>query len=342
MNRNIISLIFALLISWVGTQVVLSNDFTVHGYVRYWDITTQSYRPLAGAELHYYNPNGLLDYTDQQGFYQHTFSGNTDYITVYVFFRNSKIDLRGATTTRSDSYSYLSMNGNLNGSVTLDYNITGAFANYARVFTIANKAADFTIAQGYTPPQAIIKYPAEESILNGVTVSVNLSFFYPFGTVSTDNLGFLTPIIDFLGHSGEITGQGVYLTQSEVNANHEATIYHEYGHFVMWAKRGDWPISFQDYTSGVSMTHSWDEQTQNIMTAFVEGWADFYSSAVQSWLFNPSSPYSGRYVDENGSDPYPIFRTPRKDSIFCQEVSICQRNESVENSTHNLNSMLFG
>jgi hypothetical protein len=41
------------------------------------------------------------------------------------------------------------------------------------------------------------------------------------------------------------------------------------------------------------------------------------------------------------ADPYPIFRTPRKDSIFSQEVSRCQRNNSVDDSTHNLNSMLF-
>ena len=40
-------------------------------------------------------------------------------------------------------------------------------------------------------------------------------------------------------------------------------------------------------------------------------------------------------------DPYPIFRTPRKGSIFIQEVSICQRNNSVDDSTHNLNLMLF-
>jgi hypothetical protein len=39
-------------------------------------------------------------------------------------------------------------------------------------------------------------------------------------------------------------------------------------------------------------------------------------------------------------DLAPIFRTPRKDSIFCQEVSRCQRTRVVD-LTHNLSTMLF-
>jgi hypothetical protein len=42
----------------------------------------------------------------------------------------------------------------------------------------------------------------------------------------------------------------------------------------------------------------------------------------------------------NGTDLAPVFRTPRKDSIFCQEVSRCQRTRVVD-STHNLSTMLF-
>ncbi|TAL65364.1 MAG: hypothetical protein EPN88_09690, partial [Bacteroidetes bacterium] len=271
------------------------------------------YKPLVNAKIGIvtYNPTVTPTptiYTNQNGEFLYSLNVYPDQVTVYVFFENSKINLRGHTTTHSDSKITMKMINPppyfIPGDEyqNIDFDFTGRKADYSKIFMLGNYAADFTINNGYTPPQCIIKYPAEESIINGITLQqVNNSFYWPFPDVTAvDLIGFLNPLIPilyFTGHEFIITERTVYITLSEAGINCRSTVFHEYAHFLMHTKRGNWPVSFAEYISGVvPFEHYWGSNSQNERLALIEGWANFYASAVESWLFNPSSPYAGRYV----------------------------------------------
>ncbi|HRQ30657.1 MAG TPA: hypothetical protein PLU49_11320, partial [Saprospiraceae bacterium] len=312
-NSHLILLQLTLLIFFSNLNI-LAIDVGVSGSVRYYDNDAGTLRPLVNAKIVIvtYEPTispAPTIYTDQNGEYFCSLNVYPDQVTVYIFFANSKIDLRGQTTTRSDSRTHLKMVNPppyfIPGDEykNMDFDFTGVKADYAKIFTLGNHAVDFAINNGYTPPQCVIKYPAEESIINNMTVTVNTSFYWPFYNVnSLSTIGFLNPqvlLINFLGHDFNITEKTVYLTRAEAGVNHRSTVFHEYAHFLMQAIRGDWPVSISEYLSGtVPFAHSWESESQHERLAFIEGWANFYASAVESWRHNPSSPYAGRYVSD--------------------------------------------
>ncbi len=337
-KKSSIALII-LIATLFSIQEVFAVGVFVTGRIRYWDNEANAYRPLVNAETHIETYNPTIDptpvlYTDANGEYSYYTYHYPDQVTVRVFFRNSKIDLRQVYTTHSESvinlktirppcphpeipcYPWLTPPDFEN--MNMDFINGSNNANYAKIFTLANFAADFAIANGFVPPRCVVKYPAEQSIMTDISVPVS-SFYWPFSTVSTGLIHFLGIggyILDFLGHTGEVTEHAVYITGSVVQPNWRTTVFHEYGHFVMAAARGwNWPVTLQEYINGdVPFGHSWSDANQNELLAFLEGWANFYGSAVESWLYSPASPYSGRFLNdgyvwsdifESSSHPWP-------------------------------------
>lgn len=315
------------------------------GTATYYDIELSQRRPVSGAqvtiETYFDGDVGTVydTYTDANGFFNMSFpSGvNPNQIRARLFFRNDKIDLSGVFTTHSTFVGTIDLGtiGECSPGTPCDFRLPyfsgtdfyldqGAANNdYARAFYLTNVAADFAASHGFTPPQCVVKFPAEESIVNDVHLSVS-SFYFPFGTIPVGSqlLTVILPLVleispyaalgvELLAldpdYQGELTSSTVYLTHDVVNPGHRTTVFHEYGHFIMDAKRGwNWPYSIEEIeTRHLQPSHSWTEIHQVDRVAFVEGWGNFYGSAVESWLSNPGSPYSGRY-QESGND-YPIL-----------------------------------
>ncbi|MBI1806731.1 MAG: hypothetical protein HYR76_06730, partial [Ignavibacteria bacterium] len=264
-------------------------------------------------------------------------------VTARLSFLNSKIDLRGVFTTRSTFNSVVAV-GKIGPAehcpegIPCDFDLSTKFDhmdftfisgsdrnNYSIIFTYANAAADFAIAHGYTPPQCVIKYPSEQSIIQEWSLPSG-SFYWPFSTISDRDVIFnvvgilyeihtpatntLADILTAINNicpdcHGELTNRAVYLNGFVANSHSRTTIFHEYGHFLMDAKRGwNWPYGFEEFiTRRFHPEHKWSETHQVDRVAFVEGWADFYGSAVESWLTNPLAPYSGRYQEAQDDQP---------------------------------------
>lgn len=197
----------------------------------------------------------------------------------------------------------------------MDFDFTGDWGNYAKIFDHANKAANFSITNGFTPAQCIVKYPLQSSIVDQIWISASGSFFWPFETMSTNSAAFqaianaYVPIIPLVatlfGYAGEMTQNAIYI--NDLEKYDVATVYHEYGHFLMKQKRGDWPVSKTEYINGdVPIAHDPTDSQQNECQSYIEGWSDFYSLAVEDWVANPASPYTSRRwsVGDVGSDGY--------------------------------------
>ncbi len=302
------------------SSVVFSQTIYASGTVRYYDSQLQIWKPLTGVEVK--QLNGTPSYTDANGRYSVPVGANwivPDQVTVYVFFRNQYIDLRGAVTTRSDSRTaFKEINPPpfyLPGDEFshMDFDFTDDWGNYAKIFDYANKAANFSIAQGFIPAKCIVKYPLQASIVNQVWIGANGSFFWPFETMSTNSVAFqaianaylpIIPLVATLfGYTGEMTQNAIYI--NDLVKYYPSTVYHEYAHFIMKQKRGDWSVSKTEYISGFPTNHDPEASQQNSRQAYLEGWANFYELAVLGWVANPSSPYSvGKYSVGHVSNGY--------------------------------------
>ncbi|MBI3194446.1 MAG: T9SS type A sorting domain-containing protein [Ignavibacteriae bacterium] len=64
---------------------------------------------------------------------------------------------------------------------------------------------------------------------------------------------------------------------------------------------GTWPIGWDEYAYSPfeSAKHNIYDYTQSPRQAFIEGWSDFYATAVEGWVDNPSNPYSEYYGNIN-------------------------------------------
>lgn len=297
---------------------VFSQTIYAGGTVRYYDEQLQVWRPLVGVEVK--QLNGTPTYTDANGHYSVPVGSNwivPDYVTIYVFFRNQYIDLQEAVTTRLDSRSatkwinpppyYLPGDEYAN----MDFDFTSNWANYAKIFDHANKAANFSIAQGFTPSRCIVRYPLQASIVDGQWISASGSFFWPFATTTIDDLfsEWWDPFVitlELLGFNPQLTANTIYI--NDLVKYHPSIVYHEYGHFIMKQKRGDWPVSWGEYASlQVPFNHNPDDVQQNSRQSYLEGWANFYELAVSGWVANQSNPYSVGKLPVNGENNKPVI-----------------------------------
>lgn len=255
-------------------------------------------------------------HTDENGNYTFNIGSNfPEQVTVRVYFMNDDIYVRGYETVHSDHVTAMKMpagmrppfymmgdefrNMNLNYTTSQDEN------KYAKIFMMANNAHEFASNNGYDPPAVNIKYHAETSLVYDVTVSVESSFYWPFANNSFDwtKASYFAPILLLSGLEAQISSNTIYLTEDIADTKCRTTVFHEFGHHVMkHLRNGNWPISLWEYeTGGESPTHSWNEYDQSNKLAFVEGWANFYGSAVESWYYG--NPYIGRYL--NNGTTYP-------------------------------------
>ncbi|MBX9851381.1 MAG: T9SS type A sorting domain-containing protein [Cytophagaceae bacterium] len=62
--------------------------------------------------------------------------------------------------------------------------------------------------------------------------------------------------------------------------DHENTIYHEFGHFAMWAIQGE-TMAIAYYRPGTGGSHSWDEENTSRL-AWNEGWADAFQMIMDA------------------------------------------------------------
>jgi hypothetical protein len=318
-----------------SVQSIFSQLGEATGTVTYYDVDLQAQKPVVNAKIvvQTYYPAGTYEtYTDGSGNFYVSFPSGVypSQAVAYLFFKNDKIDLRGYQTTRSTFVNKVhagslgpsggpfppcsfSFNGYFE-DLNFIFSISEDNNNYAKIFMMANEAANFAIQSGYTPPQCIVKYPLEESIvhLQGVWYDMpdqDASFFWPFGTmsISPSDLLLYIPIIPIIcpDCGAQLTSNTVYINRKSANAGGRFTVFHEYGHFVMKMKRGGtWPISATDYTLGIeNPNHSFNDYNQTSRKSYIEGWADFYGSSVESYYVNPANPYSGRLYDQftNGS-----------------------------------------
>lgn len=97
-----------LCVALFSIQEVSAVGVYVTGRIRYWDNEANAYRPLVNAEtqIETYNPivtpTPVL-YTDANGEYSIYLGVYPDQVTVRVYFRNARIDLRQVYTTHSES-----------------------------------------------------------------------------------------------------------------------------------------------------------------------------------------------------------------------------------------------
>ncbi len=243
------------------------------------------------------------------------------------------------------------------GDIDLSEGTYSTFNEVAKIFMMADLTARFTRdIIGSNPPKLNVIYPMETNLavllgekydLTGKKIT---AFFWPFGSEILNSRDFLQAIsgltygsetfyaffpwvlgVDaaFQFHVKENT---IYIPEETAfkypgrpeEPSGRTTVFHEYGHFLMKHLRGGtWPISKSEYVLGFakigdeSPTHSWDKFPQTPRQAFIEGWANFYGSAVESqYDFKPNipnvsstygqlseNPYSGNYSRRGGSYP---------------------------------------
>lgn len=311
-----------------------ATDVVLNGRVRYYDSQTGTYKPVANAEIQIYTINPTVSpspvvYTDNNGNFNKYLNVYPDQVDAHLFLRNEKIDLRGAITTRSIANIAVKINHpscpdplipchpwtTPPDFENMDMDLSGDEANYALIFDHANKAANFSIAQGFTPSQCIVKYPLQSSIINQVWISAKGSFFWPSSTVTfpPPDENFIETILSgiislaaWFGYTGEFTANTIYI--NDLVKYNPSTVYHEYGHFIMKQKRGDWPVSQIEYATGVvPFDHNSGDAQQNSRQTYIEGWANYYEMAVSGWVANPSNPYSISKLPVNGENNKPVI-----------------------------------
>ncbi len=321
--------VISLLLSY--SSILYSQQNVVDGRVTYYDIDESQMLPLKNVHIRIETiepQHTFHTYTNDNGEFSQELPWIPEEVTARLFFENDKIQIQDVSTVRTDRrhkfWSGLGYGGCIPPELPCEYELPNPYTNMdiemlpnslnskiAKVFVLVNKAADFCILNGYTPPQCIIKYPAEKSISTVFTIDLE-SFYWPFGSMSYGN-NFL-PIFNLFG-TAQLTEHAIYIEESDVFINNRTTIFHEYGHFVLHAKRDwDWPISLSEYAIGdATFNHSWQEASQQPRTAFIEGWADFFAAAVESWVTLPENPYTGLY---HWGD-YDIYLTnPQDANIF--------------------------
>ena len=80
--------------------------------------------------------------------------------------------------------------------------------------------------------------------------------------------------------------EGIHISGDYGDQWHEDVILHEYGHYIMDAYADFWPP-----LSDLSHSYATPSDTFPLKTAFVEGWAHFFSAAARQWAGYPSSEY---------------------------------------------------
>jgi hypothetical protein len=109
---------------------------------------------------------------------------------------------------------------------------------------------------------------------NGVPLTKSLAIL-PFEKSSRFQAdGFYTPI------ENPFMNPTIYLEGSD--CTHENTIYHEFGHFMMWnVQKGNYMLVIPKSKSG---EHSWSEENTSRL-AFSEGWADAFQMIVDGYYY---------------------------------------------------------
>lgn len=154
----------------------------------------------------------------------------------------------------------------------------------------------------------------QTTIVDAFTIQNNTgSFFWPFVTTTMDNTFSswwdpFTVTLKFLGLNPQMTENAIYINEYVLTNLNRSTVYHEYGHFIMKQKRGDWPVTLAEYGLGLApFNHNPDVVQQNSSQAYIEGWANFYELAVIGWVANPSNPYSASKWYVNGENNKPVI-----------------------------------
>ncbi len=315
--------------------VVLTKIFTqtiISGNASYFNPETQNIEPIRHAFILVNTEYPVIireGYTDENGNYSFSI-GNAypEMVTVRLYFKNEKVDLRGFEGTRVDFVQHAKVirisdgtpdivpnQFHLPGSefigMNFYYGANSTWAGYAWAFSMANLAAEFAFTSGITNEQVVVKFPLETTLTDGLgnlesAYDIN-SFFWPYETKSLDG-GDILPFLPLLGTFLLTGGVEAQLTKNTIyidNDSDRLTIFHEYGHFIMKEMReGTWPISLNEYLNGYeTMTHSWNEYNQSERLAFIEGWANFFAAAVESFNNNSNDTYSGSY----GEGPVDLF-----------------------------------
>jgi len=309
-------------IHFVFTGLLL-GQMGISGYATFVDNESGETYPLVGVkiELETLTPTVVMDpvYTDENGFYSFSFLSYPEMVGARLYFSNKYIRIEGYDGPRNDYYhEYPVYPDNDNVTLPSDYSIPWVTANfiytggnyneYANVFNWANDATQIVLTNGFNPSQVTIRYPAETSIISDINLTIGSSFFWPYESISNldEAMGiflgiFISTVIPWLqfvaGHDFQLTENTIYLK----SGYSKTTIYHEYGHFLhRYLRGGTWPVSIEEYLSGDEVPlHSFNQYNQTLKQAFLEGFADFFGSLVQSYYENPDHPYSGNYRGYN-------------------------------------------
>jgi len=263
------------------------------------------------------------------------YGAEPEQIIIRLYFSNSRIEIRGWGGPRNDFQDFYPLYPEnpecppeipcwyeLDYYITADFNysVEQIYNDYSKLFSEADFAAEFAISNGANPPQVIIKYPAGSCIISDYTImGIESSFTWPYETINWYNANnvipggcnyiamisaILYPHIDAIialmalnGNVFQLTENTIYLASNASYEGNKSTVYHEYAHFLHRSLRGgSWPITVCEYFNGEEVpNHTYNDYDQTEKQAFVEGYANFYGSVVESYYNNPTNPYSGDY-----------------------------------------------
>ncbi len=312
----------------------------------------------------------LTTYTDSEGKFSASLSGvKCDRAEARLYFENELVSVRTFETRRSDVSQGIAFSSTSN-AVAFELNFSYAqnsdFNKTAIIFMRGLLSAEFAKSRGVTPPQAIIRYPLEEGLVDNINslcidplpiatfFGANfLSFYWPFPDLDISNLrlvrfiNYMLPLISMPLNFLEsfrcrivFKENSIYLTKNTAETPRgKSTVFHEYGHFLMRHLRGGtWPVAtYSDYEFPLGegsepFEHSLDTYDMTSKQGYIEGWANFFASAVESFYYPINSNFfSGSYV---GTPDIMEFPNYYNSSVFSfSNVGDGYRNEITVGAT---------
>jgi hypothetical protein len=221
------------------------------------------------------------DKTDMNGNYYFSFRFvNSPYpanyysnkIRVYATNSNSAcFDHDLGNGAQISEYYYLDISSSTTSIYSASANVSNVEVNQGSALRYLYRARLFSINQlGYTPPT--IRYLIRPTFSTSCFCDPDESFLGLFFT-ECQNTTMSVPRIIF-NHLPE----------------DNATAYHEYGHFIEWAKVG---VQVYDDLGGEG---HWFEKSTTHKVAWTEGWAEFYAAACLMYWYSTELPTSPEYI----------------------------------------------
>jgi len=346
---------YAIIFMFSLSNLYAINSVTISGSATYYDVDSESIEPIKEVRIVLETENPVVNmdiYTDIEGNYSFTLSDVwPEVINVRLYYANSKIEVQGYLwEPYEDSQNIVPDYPEIGECdppeipcdfeyyyipyINFSYAVADDNNNYAKIFMLGNIAVDFALLNGLSPLNelspinpAIIRFPAESSIVAGYTIEESIfstSFFWPYMTASftelenfalnscdvSDGFLWLSNIISLIPlpliglEYCFLTFGTTYLVSDVANPGQMNTVFHEIGHWVHRYMLWDfWPVDFCEYASGEEVAeHSFNQYDLSEKQAFIEGWADFYASAVEDYYNNQQ--YSGMLDGDTGYFEY--------------------------------------